>query len=87
MKDMGIDAVLHSYEADNLNKDLVEIRKMIYLYKEADLFFSTSMNSTHQDHRLIGHAVNDIMLEKTVLFFEEIRGGQNQRTMLLHHLR
>lgn len=76
MKSMGIEATLHTYEVDNL--DMVEIRRLMLVYREADVFFSPSRNSTHQDHRDIGQAVNDIMLEKTVFYFEEIRSGQNQ---------
>ena len=79
MTSMGIEATLHSFEADNLGKDIAEIRRLMYIYKDNDIFFSTSLRSTHQDHRLIGQAVNDIMLEKTVLFFEDIRSGQDQR--------
>ena len=78
MESIGINATLFSYEVDYLLDDIVEIRKEIYKYKDADMFFSTSVNSTHQDHRLIGQAVNDIMLEKTVLFYEDIRSGQQQ---------
>jgi len=78
MKSMKIKATLHHYDVDNLSRELVEIREIIYEYKEADVFFAPSINSTHQDHRTIGQAVSDIMLEKTILFYEEIRGGTNQ---------
>ena len=70
---------LHSFEVDNLAKELVDIRRLIYEYKDADIFFAPSLNSTHQDHRTIGQAVSDIMLEKTIFYYEEIRGGINQR--------
>ena len=70
---------LFDFKVDNLTEDLAEIRKMIYNQRDADIFFAPSINSTHQDHRTIGQAVSDIMLEKTIFYYEEIRGGLNQR--------
>jgi len=32
MKSIGIDVVLHDFEADNLTKDMTEIRKLMYVY-------------------------------------------------------
>jgi len=79
MKSIGIKNILFNYDVDNLAKDLVEIRQLMYACRDADIFFAPSMNSTHQDHRTIGQAVSDIMLEKTIFYYEEIRGGINQR--------
>lgn len=79
MDSLGIPVFLLRFEVDNLTTDLVEIRKTIYAWNHADIFFAPSVNSTHQDHRTIGQAVSDIMLEKTIFYYEEIRGGINQR--------
>ncbi len=70
--------ILHSFEVDNLEKDKVEIRKIIYQYKDYDIIFAPSPLSQHQDHRLIGQAVDDIMLEKTIFYYEDIRSGQHE---------
>jgi len=69
---------LLKFEVDNLEKDKVEIRKIIYSYNDADIIFAPSSLSQHQDHRLIGHAVDDIMIEKTLFYYEDIRSGQHE---------
>lgn len=69
---------LYSFEVDNIEKDKVEIRKKIYEYKEYDIIFAPSKRSQHQDHRMIGQAVDDIMLEKTIFYYEDIRSGQHE---------
>jgi len=79
MQTQGLDFKLHNFEVDNLEKDKVEIRKIIYSYRDADVIFAPSSISQHQDHRLIGQATDDIMLEKTVFFYEDIRSGQNEK--------
>jgi len=79
MESLGIKHYLHSYDVDDLAKDLRSIRKVIYRHKDVDIYFAPSINSTHQDHRTIGQAVSDIMLDKTIFYYEEIRGGLNQR--------
>ena len=78
MKEIGLVGTLLHFDVDNMAGDLVEIREIIYSYRDADIFFTQSLNSTHQDHRIIGQAVHDIMLEKTVFIYEEIRSGQHQ---------
>ena len=78
MKTQKVSYSLHSFEVDNLEKDKVEIRKIIYSYRDADIIFAPSKSSQHQDHRLIGEAVDDIMLEKTIFYYEDIRSGQNE---------
>ena len=78
MKTQKVSYSLHSFEVDNLEKDKVEIRKIIYSYRDADIIFAPSKRSQHQDHRLIGEAVDDIMLEKTIFYYEDIRSGQNE---------
>jgi len=75
----NFDATLMTFRVDDLQSNMVPIRELIWSKKDdCDIVFSTSKRSTHQDHRVIGQAVNDIMLEKTVFFFEDIRSGQNQ---------
>ena len=69
---------LYSFEVDNMEKDKVEIRKKIYEYREYDIIFAPSKYSQHQDHRMIGQAVDDIMLEKTIFYYEDIRSGQHE---------
>lgn len=78
MDTMKLSYTLYKFEVDNLEKDKVEIRRIIYSYRDADIIFSTSPLSQHQDHRMIGQAVDDIMLEKTVFYYEDIRSGQNE---------
>ena len=78
MKTQKVSYSLHSFEVDNLEKDKVEIRKIIYSYKDADIIFAPSKRSQHQDHRMIGQAVDDIMLEKTIFYYEDIRSGQHE---------
>ena len=79
MQTLGLDFKLYNFEVDNLEKDKVEIRKIIYSYKNMDIIFGPSSLSQHQDHRLIGQAIDDIMLEKTIFFYEDIRSGQNEK--------
>ena len=49
-----------------------------------DIIFGPSSLSQHQDHRLIGQAIDDIMLEKTIFFYEDIRSGQNEKIRIFH---
>ena len=70
MQTLGLDFKLYNFEVDNLEKDKVEIRKIIYSYKNMDIIFGHSSLSQHQDHRLIGQAIDDIMLEKQYFFMK-----------------
>ena len=79
MQTQELDFKLYNFEVDNFEKDKVEIRKIIYSYRDMDIVFGTSSISQHQDHRLIGQAIDDIMLEKTIFYYEDIRSGQNEK--------
>lgn len=78
MKTQEVSGELYSFEVDNMEKDKVEMRRKIYEYRDYDIIFSPSKHSQHQDHRMIGQAVDDIMLEKTVFYYEDIRSGQHE---------
>jgi len=86
MGTMKLNYTLYKFEADNLEKDKVAIRKIIYEYKDYDIIFAPSPLSQHQDHRLIGKSVDDIMLEKTVFYYEDIRSGQHEIINYWHGL-
>ena len=78
MRTQKLNFSIFKYEVDNLEKDKQEIRKIIYKNNDYDIIFSPSKHSQHQDHRLIGEAVDDIMLEKTVFYYEDIRSGTHE---------
>ena len=42
MQTLGLDFKLYNFEVDNLEKDKVEIRKIIYSYKNMDIIFGHS---------------------------------------------
>ena len=67
-----------NYNTMDFVNHIDSIRNDIYKLRDADIIFSTSSKSQHLDHRIIGDAIDDIMLEKTVLYYEDIRSGQNQ---------
>ena len=67
-----------NYKTMDFVNHVAEIRNDVYKLKNVDIIFSTSRNSQHLDHRILGDAVDDIMLDKTVLYYEDIRSGQNQ---------
>ncbi|MDE1764000.1 MAG: PIG-L family deacetylase [Thaumarchaeota archaeon] len=66
------------YKTMDFVNHIAEIRNDIYKLKDADVVFCTSKNSQHLDHRILGEAVDDIMFGKTILYYEDIRSGQNQ---------
>ena len=78
MKTQKLNSTIYKFEVDNLEKDKQKIRKIIYDHNDYDIIFSPSKHSQHQDHRLIGEAVDDIMLEKTVFYYEDIRSGTHE---------
>ena len=57
-----------------------EIRTDVFnLKQDHDIFFAPQPTSQHLDHRILGTALDDIMLEKTVIYYEDIRAGQNNK--------
>lgn len=75
---LGFEYTCLSYKTMDFVNQIAQIRNDVYKLRDADIVFSTSKNSQHLDHRILGDAVDDIMLDKTILFYEDIRSGQNQ---------
>ncbi|HJU13545.1 MAG TPA: PIG-L family deacetylase [Candidatus Nitrosotalea sp.] len=74
----GIKYQVLRYRTMDFVNHIAEIRNDIYKLRDADVVFCTSKNSQHLDHRILGEAVDDIMFGKTILYYEDIRSGQNQ---------
>ncbi|MDE1766233.1 MAG: PIG-L family deacetylase [Thaumarchaeota archaeon] len=74
----GIKYQCLDYKTMDFVNHITEIRNYVYKLRETDVIFCTSKNSQHLDHRILGEAVDDIMFGKTILYYEDIRSGQNQ---------
>src|SRR5712692_5561433 len=69
---------LYDFPNMGLVNNIPEVRTKVFnLKSKGDIFFGPSTNSQHLDHRVLGRAIDDIMLEMTVYFYEDIRSGQN----------
>ena len=75
---LGLTYTCLDYKTMDFVNQVAQIRNNVYKLRDTDIVFSTSRNSQHLDHRILGDAVDDIMLDKTVLYYEDIRSGQNQ---------
>ena len=68
MQTLGLDFKLYNFEVDNLEKDKVEIRKIIYSYKNVDVIFGHSSLSQHQDHNSAGERRRSINFSNDSFF-------------------
>lgn len=76
---LGLKYKQYDYTIDDFDNNRKQIRNEIYSYKGYDVVFSNSPLSQHRDHKVIGESVDDVFLETTVLYWEDIRSGQHEK--------
>lgn len=80
LSEFDIVPTILNYQTRYFDKQLPDLRDSIYQLKDKfDVFFTHSNTSMHQDHRVIGQIVEDLMFDKTVFCFEDIHSGQRMQ--------
>jgi len=80
LHEYGIEPIMMSETTRYFDRDIGAIRDNLFLLRDKfDVFFTHSNTSMHQDHRVIGQIVEDIMFDKTVFCFEDIHSGQRMQ--------
>lgn len=77
MKMYGIKPTIYSISTRKFANSRTYVRDEVYKLKDFDVFFTHSTESQHEDHRILGRAVDDIMKDKTIFCWEEIHSGKN----------